>query len=132
MKTLIVEDELTAQKLMTEILTEYGKCDVAMDGAQAIRLFETALEVKEPYDLVCMDIMMPTMDGQQATKKIRDIEKKRKIKNNDGVKVIMTTALGDPKNVIDAFCKGGATSYIVKPIKKQKLLDEVKKLGLVH
>jgi two-component system chemotaxis response regulator CheY len=42
----------------------------------------------------------------------------------------MTTALDDPKNVVQAFYKGKATSYIVKPIAKKKLLEEIEKLGL--
>ena len=74
---------------------------------------------------------MPNVDGQQALKEIREIEKEMGIKASNKVKVIMTTALKDPKNVMEAFYKGGASSYIVKPIKKQKLLEEVQKLGLI-
>ncbi len=47
------------------------------------------------------------------------------------VKVIMVTALDDPKNVFEALYQGGATSYIVKPIDKEKLLDEIRDFGLI-
>ncbi len=42
----------------------------------------------------------------------------------------MISALDDPKNVVKAYSKGGATSYIVKPIEKEELLSEIRKLGL--
>jgi two-component system chemotaxis response regulator CheY len=59
------------------------------------------------------------------------MENERGIKGVDEVKVIMITALGDPKNAINAFFKGGASSYIVKPIIKQKLIEEMRTLGLL-
>jgi two-component system chemotaxis response regulator CheY len=131
MKTLIVEDESTSLIIIKEILSPFGSCDTALDGAEAIRAFRIALEEDDPYDLICMDIMMPNIDGQHALKEIRRIEEKKHVHTNNKVKVIMTTALEDQKNVIDAFYRGGAASYIVKPIIKQKLLEEVRKLGLI-
>jgi two-component system chemotaxis response regulator CheY len=76
-----------------------------------------------------MDIMMTNMDGQKTLTQIRKIEKDSGVATRDEVKVIMTTALDDPKNV-EASLKSGAASYIVKPISKQKLYDEISKLGL--
>lgn len=131
MKTLIVEDESTSLIILNELLSPFGECYTAVDGAEAIRAFRVALEENEPYDLICMDIMMPNIDGQQALKEIRKIETKKHVRNSDKVKVIMTTALEDQKNVIDAFYKGGAASYLVKPIDKKKLLDEIRKLELI-
>jgi two-component system chemotaxis response regulator CheY len=78
-----------------------------------------------------MDIMMPDVDGNEALKRIRRIEKDMGILPGFEVKVIMTTAMDDPKTVINSFYKGGATSYLVKPISKQKLICELRALGLV-
>jgi len=50
-----------------------------------------------------MDIMMPKMDGQEALKRIREMEKKMGVSSVDEVKVIMTTVMEDPKSVIQAF-----------------------------
>ena len=129
MKILIVEDDFTNRKIMQKILSAYGDCDMAFDGTEAIEAFELALEEGKPYDLICMDIMMPNMDGQEALSEIRRLEKNAEIPTKDEVKVIMTTALDDPKNVVSSL-KGGAAAYIVKPISKQKLFDEISKLGL--
>ena len=131
MRTLIVEDDFIARRILKDILSPYGDCDIAIDGDEAIQAFRLAHEDNKPYDLICMDIMMPEIDGQEALRRIREIEKDTGIRPSGEVKVIMTTALSDPKNVVAAFYKGGATSYIVKPINKQKLLEEVRNLGLI-
>lgn len=130
LKVLIVEDDFISRRILKEILSPYGNCDMAKDGEEAIRAFYLGWEEQAPYDLICMDIMMPEMDGQEALKRIRDMEKEMGIIGSKEVKVIMVSALDDPKNVIEAFHKGGATSYIVKPINKKNLIDEIQKLGL--
>jgi two-component system chemotaxis response regulator CheY len=53
------------------------------------------------------------------------------VKSHAQTIVIMTTSLNDKKNVSDAFYKGGATSYFVKPIDREKLVEELKLLGLL-
>lgn len=131
MRVLIVEDDFTSRKLMQNILAPYGDCDIAVNGNEAVEAFESALKQKNPYDLVCMDIMMPEMDGQEALKQIRAIEKKHDIRGNKETKVVMTTALDDPKNVVEAYYKGGATSYIPKPIDRQLFVHLLRNLGLI-
>lgn len=131
MKTLVVEDDFTSRTLLQKILASYGECDIAVNGDEAIKAFCFAMEQKIPYDLICLDIMMPMLDGQQALKAIREVEKEKRIKGPDEVKVIMTTALEDPKTVIESYYKGGATSYLVKPLDRKKLMTEIRKLGLI-
>lgn len=132
MKILIVEDDFISRRILQELLSPYGQCDMAKDGEEAIHAFYLAWEEQAPYDLICMDVMMPEMDGQEALQRIRDMEKEMGIIGSHEVKVIMTTALDDLKNVIKAFHDGGATSYIVKPISKNNLIGEMKKLGLIE
>lgn len=131
LKTLIVEDDFVSRRILKEIISPHGECDMAKDGEEAISAFCLGWEEQDPYDLILMDIMMPIVDGQEALQRIRDMENEMGVKNTDEVKVIMVTALDDPGNVIKAFREGGATSYIVKPIEQNKLLDEVRKLGLL-
>ncbi len=131
MKILIVEDDFVARRTLKEILTPYGECDVVVDGEEAIQAFQMAWDEKRPYDLICMDIMMPHVDGQESLRQIREIEWDMGVKGADEVRVIMISALDDPKTVVDAFYRGGATSYIVKPIQKKKLLEEIRSFGLI-
>ena len=128
MKTLIVEDEFASRKVMLKFLSSLSECDVAINGIEALEAFKTAHEVKEPYDLVLLDIMMPGIDGQEVLKKMRAYEGDKGINGSDAAKVVMTTALKDNTNIMEAFrsqCEG----YLVKPIKREKLLEKIKELG---
>jgi two-component system chemotaxis response regulator CheY len=131
MKCLIVEDDFISRRIMKELLSTYFESDIAVNGEEAVASFRMAHEGKHPYDLICMDIMMPGVDGNEALKRIRDIEREMGVPPELEVKVVMTTALDDPKTVIDSFYKGGATSYLVKPISKQKLVRELRSFGLI-
>jgi two-component system chemotaxis response regulator CheY len=81
-------------------------------------------------DLICMDITMPEMDGQSAVKEIRAIEEKRGTLSTNGVKIIMTTALGNAKNVVQSF-KSLCDAYVFKPIDTGKLLGHIRELRLI-
>lgn len=130
MRILLAEDDFVTRKFMTNFLGKYGECDVAVDGMEAVDAFMMALEEDNPYDLVCLDIMMPVMDGYQALVGIRNLEKERNIPKEKTAKVIMTTALNDEKNVKMAFDLG-CTVYSGKPIDQDKFEQVLKKFGLV-
>ncbi len=132
MRVLIVEDDFTSRKILQKILGPYGEVDIAVNGLEALQAFTQSLDDANPYDLICMDIMMPEMDGQTALKEIRAVERERGIQPSQEVKVVMTTALDDPKNVVEAYYKGGATSYVPKPIDKRMLLHLLKNLGVLE
>ena len=131
MKSLIVEDDFGSRRLLQTYIQELGPADVVVDGEEAIQAFRLAWEENDPYDVIFLDIMMPNVDGQEALKAIREIERSIGIKEKDQVPVIMTTALEDPRNVVEAYHKGGATSYLVKPIEKRRLMEELGNLGLL-
>lgn len=131
MKILIAEDDFISRTLLQEMLSPLGICHVAMDGLEAMAAYKQALESKEPYDLVCLDIMMPNLNGQEVLRQIRDIEKERGIWGSDMSKIIMVTALNDAKNIMGALMKGSCDAYLVKPVDRDKLFAEIKRMGLV-
>lgn len=131
MKSLIVEDDFAARRLMQIYLAAYGDCSVAINGIEAVNAVTASLEQNDPFDLICLDIMMPEMDGMEALAKIREIEKEHGIEGLDVSKIIMTTAKNLTKDIFGAF-KIGCESYLIKPIKKQDLLKEMEKLGLTQ
>ncbi|EOS29636.1 MAG: response regulator [Lachnospiraceae bacterium] len=128
MRILIAEDDFASRKAILKFLSAYGECDVTVDGMEAIDAFMMALEEEDPYDLICLDVMMPVMDGYQALKNIRDIEREHNVDPADQARVIMTTALNEEKNVKKAF-ELGCTVYCAKPIDLEKLKDMLEKLG---
>jgi two-component system chemotaxis response regulator CheY len=130
MKVLIVEDDFISRQVLRDIMKQYGDCDVVMDGEEAVQAFRLAWEDKAPYDLIMMDIMMPRKDGKQAVKEIRSIERENNILGSKEVKIVMTTALGDPKTVFESYYQCGATSYLVKPLTTDQVLEELHRLKL--
>lgn len=132
LRVLVVEDDFMVRQVIRDILEQNGAAvDIAVNGSEAVQAFRVAWRKQQPYDLVCMDIMMPVMDGQDALVKIREVEKSLGIVGPEEVKVIMMTALDDAKTVMKAYYQGGATSYIVKPIEKERLVSEMQTLGLL-
>ena len=131
MRILLAEDDFVTRKFMSNFLSKYGECDVTVDGLEAVDAYMMALEEDNPYDLVCLDIMMPVMDGYQALMGIRNLEKERNIPKDKEAKVIMTTALNDEGNVKMAF-ELGCTVYSGKPIDQERFEQVLKKFGLIE
>lgn len=131
MKILIAEDDFASRKFMLRFLSKYGECDITVDGMEAVDAFVMALDAEEGYDLVCLDIMMPELDGYQALKAIREVEKERGIPEDQAAKIIMTTALNEGRNVTRAF-ELGCVAYAGKPIDQDKFEGVLRKIGLIE
>lgn len=130
MKSLIVDDDFFSRRILQTIMAAYGECHVAVDGKEALFAFDQALAEGVPYDVICLDIMMPEMDGQEVLKNIRQIEEKKNILGSDSVKIIMTTALDDSGNIRTAF-REQCESYLIKPISKSKLIKILEDFSLI-
>jgi two-component system, chemotaxis family, chemotaxis protein CheY len=131
MKTLSVEDDFTSRLILQEFMKSYGPVHIAVNGIEAVEAVRLAMEEgSEPYDLICLDILMPEMSGQEALRQIREQEEARGILSSKGVKILMVTAVEDPKNVFTAF-GSLCDAYLAKPIHKAKLLGELRKFKLI-
>ena len=129
MRILIVEDDFVGRMLLQRFLSPYGVVDIAVDGEEALGAFNLAWEEGAPYGLICLDIMMPKMNGQHVLKKIREGEERLGVEGHAGVKIVMTTALGDKASVLSAF-RAQCDGYIVKPLDKEKVISELSGLGI--
>lgn len=130
MRMLVVEDEPVSRLLLQKILEPYGEVHVAVHGREAVEAVRTALEKGERYDLICLDIMMPELDGQAALRMIRESEETVGITSTRGAKIIMVTALDDAKTIVDAYrelCDG----YLVKPVDRGKLNELLRTFNLL-
>jgi len=131
LRVLIVEDDFTSRLLLQTFLSRYGECHIAVNGKEAVEAFRAALEQGQIYDLICMDIMMPEMDGREAVRHVRGIEEAHGIFSNAGAKIIMTTAVTDLKEVIRCF-QELCDCYLVKPIDLTQLLSQLKSFQLIQ
>ncbi len=129
MKSLVVEDEFLNRKVLSLLLDPYGTVDVAVSGAEAREAFRLALEEGAPYDLICLDIGLPDVDGQQLLREIREVEEARGVLPHEAARVLMVTSQGDIDNVRRAFaneCDG----YLVKPVDRDSFEAQLREVGL--
>jgi two-component system, chemotaxis family, chemotaxis protein CheY len=130
MKTLVVEDDFTSRVLLQELLKSYGPVHVAVNGKEALEAVRVSLEAGEPYNLICLDIQMPEMDGHSALKEIRVMEEAKGYTAGRRSRIFMTTALADKENIMEAI-KGQCDYFLAKPIQKKTLLNELQRFKLL-
>ncbi len=111
MRILLAEDNVVNQRLAQLLLERMGQtADVASNGVEAV---EAA--VRLPYDMILMDVLMPEMDGLEATRQIR-----QRLPRDRQPKIIAMTAnalRGDRERCMEA----GMDDYISKPIQLAEL-----------
>ena len=119
MHLLVVEDNDLNREITQCVLEEAGaEVETAADGKQAVEIFSSARE--SYYDVILMDIMMPVMDGIEATRTIRSLARK----DAQNIPIIAVTANAfteDRKKTEEA----GMNGHISKPIDEKKLLGVV-------
>ncbi|WP_027183287.1 response regulator [Desulfovibrio inopinatus] len=131
MKVLIVDDDQAHRVLLDKVISAYATCEQAADGKTAIARFIHALESGYPYDLVCMDIGMPELNGHDALRGIRSAEKNYGVKPGAECKVLMVTCHGDTKNVCKSFFEGQATEYLVKPALPEMIREKLRNMKCI-
>lgn len=127
MRILIAEDDRLSRVFLKKFLSSYGTCDVAVDGMEALDAFMEAVKQKEPYDLLCLDIMMPRVDGLKVLKAIRVLEKQHNLNHTC---IMMMTALADVEYV-DQALELGCDAYAAKPIDTEKVESVMRNLKLI-
>ena len=128
MKILVVEDDLVTRKVIQKILErmENIDVDVAEDGIVGLEKFSKMLKEEEKYRIICLDVMMPKMGGQEVLQNMRKLEKENNILEKEKAKIIMMTALSDLENIKKAYTEE-CDEYLVKPVKITELKELIKK-----
>lgn len=133
LKVLIVDDSDLQADILESILDDMGIKNItkAINGIHAVKYVEEALQDGAAYSLVFLDIVMPEMDGQEALKRIRALEKEAGVGENDKSTIIMLTSLSSPEDMITALIEGECTDYVVKPVAESILNAMLIKYGLI-
>ncbi|MBN1649631.1 MAG: response regulator [Spirochaetales bacterium] len=128
MKMLIVDDEYGSRVLLYEMLRGFGEIDIAVNGEEALTAFDMAWKENEPYKIIWLDMMMPEYNGSYVLKEIRKYERKIGLSELDGVIIIITSAVDDPKKIISVYKEGGVFDYLLKPIRKDQILGIINRI----
>ncbi|MBS7525085.1 response regulator [Fusibacter paucivorans] len=126
-KILIAEDDAVSRKFLNQFMSQFGSCDLVIDGYEAVDAFLLGIQEGDPYDLICLDIMMPKLDGIQVLQTIRKLESETL--EGGRSRIIMTTALGETEMVRTAF-DNGCDAYASKPIDTEKFVEVLGSLGI--
>ena len=108
---LVVDDDVLCQKLAVALLKKNGhSATIAVNGREAVKLAEV-----KPFDLILMDIMMPEMDGLEATRMIRDHEKEI----GRHIPIVAVTAGSADRETCRA---AGMDEFMAKPVRSAELV----------
>jgi two-component system chemotaxis response regulator CheY len=129
MRFLVVEDEFVSRRVLTRFLEAFGSVEIAVDGLEAMEAVKVALDENDPYAVICLDVMMPRLDGQGTLRQIRKMERARGVKLGAGAKIVMVTGLNDSQTVMSAF-RGDSDAFLVKPVDHAKLLETLAGFGI--
>lgn len=131
MRILVMEDDFTSATVLQKIMSEYGEVIVAGDGREAVNIYFDYASKNQRFDLICLDIMVPEIDGQEVLKIIRNHETENGMNNLKlRAKIVMITALNDIDNLMSSFreqCEG----YIIKPFSREKINKTLSQLDLI-
>lgn len=120
---LVVDDNAVNRKVLHGLLRNEGYAVVmAADGAEAISVFETS-----PVDFVFMDVMMPGVDGYQATRRIKQLCQER----GRFCPVLFVTALTDERSLAECLACGG-DDFMVKPYNHTILRAKIRALERIR
>jgi len=130
MKTLIVEDDFTARLVLQQALSRHGECHIAVNGLEAVEAVRMAIEQGDPYNLVCMDVVMPEMDGPAAVWRIRAFEEARGIPPAARTRIVMTTIVEELGGAFQSF-RQLWDGYMMKPVDIGELMGHLQGFGLI-
>ena len=129
-RNLIMEDDMVSRKFLSKYLSRYGDCDLVVDGLEAIDAYLLAMKDGLAYDLICLDVMMPKIDGIRVLKTIRDLERQHQVPEMEASKIIMTTVLGETE-IVKSAVDYGCNAYASKPIDMTKMTEVLIKIGFI-
>ncbi len=128
MRILIADDDFVNRKVLEKMFLEYGETIGVDNGMSAVEEVVQALESKNHFDVICLDIMMTRLDGYKTLEAIREAEEKYDISKETRSKVIMISALDevviDTIQVCDDY-----DAYICKPIVMDKMQELLAQMG---
>ncbi|MFZ4857184.1 MAG: response regulator [Desulfuromonadaceae bacterium] len=131
MNILIVDDDELSRVMLSEMLEELGSCDAAAGGREGLGLFHRAFAAGKPYELICLDVIMPDIDGFQLLRQIRSTETENSVALPDAARIIMISSMSDLEHIMASF-DAACEAYMIKPLERQELFGQLEQWGLTN
>lgn len=129
MRALIVEDDALSARVLHLTLHTHFETVCTDDAERSFAAYMQALDGDAPFDVVLLDLMLPGESGLTVLERIRTVETERSLPR---VPVLVTTAVTDINIALRAFEQGHISAYLVKPLDFDRLLAELRTLGLIR
>lgn len=130
MNVLIVDDFVLNRELLAQLFPPNTKCDLVESGKNALAVIGHVLQTPINYDLICLDLVMPEMDGFDVLEKIRLLEEQFKSSLIKKSKILVVTSKKDSKTVSKAI-QLGCDGYLSKPFNRRSLMMHLERLRLI-
>ncbi len=130
MRILLVDDDPDMLALLEHYLAPFGEVVGCADGSCAIERFRHAIDAGAPFLLVCLDIRLLGMGGQQVLLALRRAEQGPGLGARGRARIIMTTGIAERAHVLRALA-AGCDGYLLKPFTRDDLLTRIAATGLV-
>ncbi len=118
LRILLVDDSASSVQLMVAFLKSSGhELVICMNGQEALEAFMDA-----PFDLVLMDVVMPLMDGAEATKAMREFEQQQ---DRQAVPILLLSGNDTPEEIV-RYASLGINAFLPKPIDRDELLEAIR------
>lgn len=130
MKALVVDDVQANCRMLKGLLAPFGACVTATSGREAVVAFQRAWNAGEPFHLICLDIMLPDLDGLKVLEVIRKMEDAMHVTDDQRIRAVMISAAGDfdyQARARTLHCDG----YLQKPIFRKDLIAVLKQTHLI-
>lgn len=128
MRILVADDDFVNRRFLEKIFAEYGEVTAVDNGMTAVDEAVKAMEERDFFNLICLDIMMTRLDGYKTLEAIREAENKYIANRDNRAKVMMISAL-DEVALDNAQVCNDYDAYICKPIVVDKFEKLLSKLG---
>ncbi len=119
-KILIVEDTSLSAVLMEYLLAPLGSCMIVDDGEEAEKVIQDAIDVDEPFGLICLDVQLPGICGPELLTALRGMEIEADLSEDQKATVIVSSV--SPQHEVRGLNSEDYQTYLQKPFTKENVV----------
>ncbi|MEZ6038377.1 MAG: response regulator [Planctomycetota bacterium] len=128
MRMLVIDDQMTTRMLLRCMLETYGEVVEAKAGAEGVEMFGAALTAGAPFQMVCVDLGLPDIDGNQVLEQLRAAEVQHRASAPATIVVVSGNDTDEARS--DAL-ERSADAYLTKPVSYESMFALLARVGAV-